>query len=180
MAGIGAVSLGAVRNPGSPSGRLESLPVQGAFSRQPNPERTAGLDRGLWVSLRRIRRPPSGFCSFAIARVFMPTSGPTHKTKTPAAFCSIWIGPRLRFSKRCEPMVMSHASCCRPPPVIFRRGFTSADCRWNLTGLPHAVNNWPVFTEETWASTNTVHLTILIRWETSMRRVRCRFRGRRL
>ncbi|MGP8247987.1 MAG: O-methyltransferase [Bryobacteraceae bacterium] len=30
------------------------------------------------------------------------------------------------------------------------------------------------------ASPNTVHLTILIRFETSMRRVRCRFRGRRL
>jgi len=27
---------------------------------------------------------------------------------------------------------------------------------------------------------NTVHLTILIRTETSMRRVRCRFRGRKL
>ena len=30
------------------------------------------------------------------------------------------------------------------------------------------------------ARINTVHLTILIRWATSNRRVRCRFRGRRL
>jgi hypothetical protein len=56
MAGIGANSLGAIQNPGSPSGRLESFPAQGAFSRQPSPERTAGLDRGLWLSLRAIRR----------------------------------------------------------------------------------------------------------------------------
>ena len=52
MAGIGANSLGAIQNPGSPSGRLESFPVQGALPRQPSPEPTAGVDRGLWLSLR--------------------------------------------------------------------------------------------------------------------------------
>jgi hypothetical protein len=56
MAGIGANSLGAIQNPGSPSGRLESFPMQGTFSRQPSPERITGLDRGLWLSLRAIRR----------------------------------------------------------------------------------------------------------------------------
>jgi hypothetical protein len=56
MAGIGANFLGAIQNPGSPSGRLESFPVRGTFSRQPNPERITSLDRGLWLSLRAIRR----------------------------------------------------------------------------------------------------------------------------
>jgi hypothetical protein len=56
MAGIGANSLGAIQNPGSPSGRLESFPVQGAFSCQPSPTPVTGLDRGLWLSLRAIRR----------------------------------------------------------------------------------------------------------------------------
>lgn len=56
MAGIGANSRGAIRNPGSSSGRLESFPVQGAFPRQPSPEPTLGVDRGLWLSLRAIRR----------------------------------------------------------------------------------------------------------------------------
>jgi len=54
MAGIGSNSLGAIRNPGGPSGRLECFPLQGAFPRQPNP--TAGIDRGLWLTLRAIRR----------------------------------------------------------------------------------------------------------------------------
>jgi hypothetical protein len=52
MAEIGANSLGAIQNPGSPSGRSESFPVQGAFSHQPSPE----PDRGLWLSLQAIRR----------------------------------------------------------------------------------------------------------------------------
>ena len=56
MAGIGADSLGAVQNPGSPSGRLESFPVQDAFPRQPFPKPTAGVDRGLWLTLHAIRR----------------------------------------------------------------------------------------------------------------------------
>lgn len=56
MAGIGAKSLEAIQNPGSPSGRLESSPVQGAFPRQPSPEPVAGVDRGLWLSLQAIRR----------------------------------------------------------------------------------------------------------------------------
>jgi RepB DNA-primase from phage plasmid len=56
MAGIGANSLGAIQNPGSSSGRLESFPVQGAFPRQPSPKPTAGIDRGLWLTLRAIRR----------------------------------------------------------------------------------------------------------------------------
>jgi hypothetical protein len=56
MAGIGASSLGAIQNPGSPSGRLESFPVQGTFSRQPSPKPTAAIDRGLWITLHAIRR----------------------------------------------------------------------------------------------------------------------------
>jgi hypothetical protein len=56
MAGIGANSLGAIQNPGSSSGRLESFPVQGAFPRQPSPKPTTGIDRGLWLTLRAIRR----------------------------------------------------------------------------------------------------------------------------
>src|SRR5262252_8453413 len=57
MAGIGANSLGAIQNPGSPSGRLESFPVQDAFPRQhQDPKLTAGVDRGLWLSLHAIRR----------------------------------------------------------------------------------------------------------------------------
>jgi RepB DNA-primase from phage plasmid len=56
MAGIGADSLGAIQNPGSPSGRLGSFPVRGAFPCQPSPEPTAGMARGLWLSLRAIRR----------------------------------------------------------------------------------------------------------------------------
>ena len=56
MTRIGATSLGAIQNPGSPSGRLESFPVQGAFPRQPSPEPATGVDRGLWLSLRAIRR----------------------------------------------------------------------------------------------------------------------------
>ena len=56
MAGIGASSLGAIQIPGSPSGRLESFPVQGTFSRQPSPKPTAAIDRGLWITLRAIRR----------------------------------------------------------------------------------------------------------------------------
>src|SRR5215469_9367432 len=56
MAGIGANSPGAIQNPGSPSGRLESFPVQGAFPRQPTPKPTAGVDRGLWLTLRAIHR----------------------------------------------------------------------------------------------------------------------------
>ncbi len=53
MAGIGVNSLGAIQNPGSPSGRLEGFPVQGAFSWQPIPAANLGLDRGLLLSLRR-------------------------------------------------------------------------------------------------------------------------------
>jgi hypothetical protein len=56
MAGIGANSLGAIQNPGSPSGRLESFPVQGAFPHQPSPRQVAALDRGLWLSRRAIQR----------------------------------------------------------------------------------------------------------------------------
>jgi len=57
MAGIGANSLGAVENPGSPSGRLESFPVGGAFACQPAPRQALHVqDRGLWLSLRAIRR----------------------------------------------------------------------------------------------------------------------------
>lgn len=56
MVGIGASSLGAIQNPGSPSGRLESFPVQGTFSRQPSPIPTARIDRGLWITRRAIRR----------------------------------------------------------------------------------------------------------------------------
>jgi hypothetical protein len=56
MAGIGASSLGAIQNPGSPSGRLESFPVQGTFSRQPSPKATEGIDRGVWITRRAIRR----------------------------------------------------------------------------------------------------------------------------
>lgn len=56
MARIRANSLGAIQNPGSPSGRLESFPVQGAFPRQPSPTTVASLDRGLWLSWRAIRR----------------------------------------------------------------------------------------------------------------------------
>lgn len=56
MAGIGASSLGAIQNPGSPSGRLESFPVQGTFSRQPSPKPTAGIDRGLWITRRAMQR----------------------------------------------------------------------------------------------------------------------------
>jgi hypothetical protein len=56
MAGIGANSLGAIQNPGSPSGRVESFPVQGAFACPPSPNPAAGMDRGLWLSWRAIRR----------------------------------------------------------------------------------------------------------------------------
>ena len=58
MAEIGANSLGAIQNPGSPSGRLESSPAQGAFPRQPGPgpQPVAHVDRGLWLSLQAIRR----------------------------------------------------------------------------------------------------------------------------
>jgi hypothetical protein len=55
MAGIGANSLGAIQNPGSPSGRLESFPVQGAFPRHPSLTLTS-RDRGLWLSWGAIRR----------------------------------------------------------------------------------------------------------------------------
>jgi len=56
MAGIGANSLGAIQNPGSPSGRLESFPVQGAFACQPSPKPTTDIDHGLWLSWRAMRR----------------------------------------------------------------------------------------------------------------------------
>ena len=56
MAGIGAKSLGAIPDPGSRSGRLGSFPVPGAFPRQPSPKPTAGIDRGLWLTLRAIRQ----------------------------------------------------------------------------------------------------------------------------
>jgi len=56
MAGIDASSLGAIQNPGSPSGRLESFPVKGVFPRQPSSQVAAGIDRGLWLSWRAIRR----------------------------------------------------------------------------------------------------------------------------
>jgi hypothetical protein len=56
MTGIDANFPGAIEIPGSPSGRLKSFPVQGAFPRQPSPEPAAGVDRGLWLSLRAIRR----------------------------------------------------------------------------------------------------------------------------
>jgi hypothetical protein len=56
MAGIGANSLGAIQNPGSPSGRLENFPVQGTFSRQPSPKPTASIDRGVWITRRAIER----------------------------------------------------------------------------------------------------------------------------
>jgi hypothetical protein len=55
MARIGANSPGAIQNPGSLSGRLESFPVQGTFPRQPSPTLTS-LDRGLWLSRGAIRR----------------------------------------------------------------------------------------------------------------------------
>ena len=50
---------------------------------------------------------------------------------------------------------------------------------WRVGGkVPiSAFQDWP---RRSAANRNTVHLTILIRVETSMRRVRCRFRGRRL
>jgi hypothetical protein len=53
MAGIGASSLGAIQIPGSPSGRLESFPVQGTFTRQPIPKPTPAIDRGLWITCER-------------------------------------------------------------------------------------------------------------------------------
>ena len=56
MAGIGASSLGAIQNPGGPSGRLESFPVQGTFSRQPTSKAKAGSDRGVWITQRAIER----------------------------------------------------------------------------------------------------------------------------
>jgi RepB DNA-primase from phage plasmid len=56
MAGIGANPPGAIQNPGSPSGRLEDFPVQGAFPRLPTPEPAAGVSRGLWLSLHAMRR----------------------------------------------------------------------------------------------------------------------------
>ena len=56
MAGMGANSLGAIQNPGSPSGRLESFPVQGAFACQPSPKAAADIDRGFWLSWRAMRR----------------------------------------------------------------------------------------------------------------------------
>jgi hypothetical protein len=56
MAGIGANSLGAIQNPGSPSGRLESFPVQGAFACQPSPEAASSIDCGFWLSWRAMRR----------------------------------------------------------------------------------------------------------------------------
>jgi hypothetical protein len=56
MAGIGANSPEAIQNPGGPSGRLESFPVRGTFPRQPSPTGTASTDRGLWLTLRAIRR----------------------------------------------------------------------------------------------------------------------------
>jgi DNA primase RepB-like protein len=57
MAGIGVNSLGAIENPGSPSGRLESFPVEGAFACQPASEPAAHVqDRGLWLSRRAVRR----------------------------------------------------------------------------------------------------------------------------
>ena len=56
MTGIGANFPGAIQNPGSSSRRLESSPVQGAFPRQPTPQPTARVDRGLWLTLHAIRR----------------------------------------------------------------------------------------------------------------------------
>lgn len=56
MARIGANSFGAIQNPVGPSGRLESLPVQGAFPPQPSPEPRAGIDRGLWITRQAIQR----------------------------------------------------------------------------------------------------------------------------
>src|SRR5215469_2832126 len=78
MAGIGANSLGAIQNPGSPSGRLESFPVQGAFPRQPTPQPAAGADRGLWLSLRAIRRQLAAMPHdlFLIRLIHYPTRRP--------------------------------------------------------------------------------------------------------
>jgi hypothetical protein len=56
MARMGANSRGTIPNPGSPSGRLESFPVQGGFPRQPSPQPAASMDRGLWLTLGAIRR----------------------------------------------------------------------------------------------------------------------------
>jgi len=56
MAGIDANSPGAIQNPVSSSGRLEGFPVPGVFPRQPSPKPTAGIERGLWLTLRAIQR----------------------------------------------------------------------------------------------------------------------------
>jgi hypothetical protein len=56
MVGIGTSSLGAIQNPGSAPGRLESFPAQDTFSRQPTHKPTASIDRGLWITLSAIRR----------------------------------------------------------------------------------------------------------------------------
>ena len=56
MAGIDANSPGAIHNPGSPSGRLKSFPVQGAFAGQPSPKPAMDIDRGFWLSLGAMRR----------------------------------------------------------------------------------------------------------------------------
>ena len=90
MAGIGANSLGAIQNPGSPSGRLESFPVQGALPRQPSPEPTAGVDRGLWLSLRAIRRRLAAMPHdlFLIRLIH-------HATRRPFPGERLWTGTQL-------------------------------------------------------------------------------------
>src|SRR5438874_4328747 len=90
MAGIGANSLGAIQNPGSPSGRLESFPVQGAVPRQPSPEPTAGVDRGLWLSLRAIRRQLAAMPHdlFLIHLIH-------HATRRPFPGERLWTGTQL-------------------------------------------------------------------------------------
>lgn len=55
MVGIGTSSRGAIQDPGGAPGRLESLPAQDIFSRQPSHKPTASIDRGLWITLSAIR-----------------------------------------------------------------------------------------------------------------------------
>lgn len=80
MTGIGANSLGAIQNPGYPSGRLESFPVQGAFPCQPSPKPTTSIDRGLWLTLQAIRRQLAAIASRSVSD---PFDSPLHQKAIP-------------------------------------------------------------------------------------------------
>ena len=98
MDGIGENSLGAIKNPGGPSGRLESFPVWGAFEFCGNSElstvhqcRAATMsDRGFFLSLRALRQQLAAMpCGCYLIRLIH------YHSRKPFPGERLWTAPQL-------------------------------------------------------------------------------------